>query len=538
MSGVHTALKLTRPLGLQVTQVVVPDGDMMKSPMRIARVAPWDQGDVAIHGPSVFGASVDKPFSYTIPATGERPLKFGVEGLPEGLQLDAASGQITGAARREGDANVLLRAENRHGKAEKAFTIAIGRGLALTPPMGWNSWNAWRRWVDDSKMRSAARELVKTGLAARGYTYVNIDSCWQGRRGGAHGAIQPNSKFPDMESLAAYIHELGFKIGIYSTPWTVPWGCTQKQAEEDWNGSGLIGCSSGDPDPGYQPQSIPEGRYVGIDKHEAQDMAQWVQWEMDFLKYDWIPTDPQSLERMGRLAKKAPRDIVLSISTEARLADADTIEVWANMWRGLPDTSDEWSNVLKNAFLLEDSQREDWRPHVGPGSWNDLDMLALGPQFETSVRCRPNRLSPDEQIATMTAWALYPSPLILSCDLSAITDFELRLFANEEVIAVNQDPLGKPAVRFCERREQSLQAAQPQHNARIWARPLAGGSVAIGFFNLAGSPDMLSIDLRDLGFSGSIGARNLWERRDIGRVQDQLSIEVPAHGAQLVLVKP
>jgi alpha-galactosidase len=509
----------------------------MKTQIRIAKVAPWDQGEVAINGPSIFGASVNRPFLYTIPATGERPLKFSVEGLPEGLRLDPASGQITGAAQNEGDSKVLLRAENRHGKAEKEFTIAIGRGLALTPPMGWNSWNAWRRWVDAPKMHSAAQELVKTGLAARGYTYVNIDSCWQGKRGGTHGAIQPNRKFPDMESLAAFIHSLGLKFGIYSTPWTVPWGCTQEEAEKDWNGPGLIGCSSGDPDPEYKVQSLNEGRYVGINKHEYEDMAQWIDWGVDFLKYDWHPTDTKSLERIGRLAKEAPRDVVVSICTGARLVDADSITVWANMWRGLPDTHDGWSSVLNNAFLLEDSKMEDWRSHVGPGSWNDLDMLALGPQFESPTKCCPNRLSPDEQISAMTAWVLYPSPLMLSCDLSALSDFELRLFANEEVIAVNQDSLGKPAVRFRERREQSLQAAQPQRNVRIWVRPLAGGSVAIGFFNLAESSDTLSIDLRDLGFSGTVSARNLWERRDMGRAQGHLSIDVPTHGAQLVLVK-
>jgi alpha-galactosidase len=432
---------------------------------------------------------------------------------------------------------VLLRAENRHGKAEREFTIAIGRGLALTPPMGWNSWNAWRRWVDDDKVRAAADALVRTGLAARGYSYVNIDSCWQGRRGGNHNAIQPNSKFPDMPALSAYVHGLGLKFGIYSTPWTVPWGCTPEQAQEDWNGPGLVGCSSGDPDPDFHPQSVPHGRYVGVNKHEAEDVAQWTDWEVDYLKYDWSPTDPRSLERMGRVLKGAARDVVLSICTNARLANADSITPWANMWRGLPDTRDNWPSVLKNAFLLEDSQQEDWRPHVGPGTWNDLDMLALGPQCESPTECRPNGLSADEQITSMTAWALYPSPLILSCDLSALTDFELRLFANEEVIAVNHDPDGKPAVRFRETREQSLQAEQPQRNARIWTRPLADGSVAIGFFNLAECDDQLSLDLEGLSLSGSIRARNLWERRDMGRVDGRLSVDVPAHGAQLVSVK-
>lgn len=165
--------------------------------------------------------------------------------------------------------------------------------------MGWNSWNAWRQWVDADKVRAAAEKLVTTGLAARGYTYINIDSCWQGERGGTHGAIQPNRKFPDMKSLATRIHDLGLKLGIYSTPWTVPYGCSKKQAQEDWNGPCLIGCSSGNPDPDYPPNSISEGYYVGSSKHEAQDVAQWVEWGVDFLKYDWNPTDPQSLKRMG-----------------------------------------------------------------------------------------------------------------------------------------------------------------------------------------------------------------------------------------------
>lgn len=511
---------------------------VIKAPtVQIAEVTPWDQGPIAIHGPQVYGASPNKPFFFTIPATGERPVKFKAEGMPEGLLLDPANGRISGAARSDGYFEVRLSAENRHGKTERKFTISIGRGLALTPPMGWNSWNAWRHWVDHDKIRSAAHDLVQTGLAARGYSYVNIDSCWQGRRGGEHRAIQPNCKFPDMGSLAEEVHALGLKLGIYSTPWTIPWGCTEEEARESWKGDQLIGCSSGAPDPDYAPNSIPEGRFVGIEKHEAQDIEQWAQWGIDFLKYDWNPTDPKSLERMGRMVKAASRDIVMSICTDARLADVETIKAWTNMWRGLADTNDIWPNVLQNAFLTEDERNENWRPHVGPGSWNDLDMLALGPQFHSAARSSPNRLSPDEQITSMTAWALYPSPLILSCDLSALTEFELRLFANEEVIAVNQDSLGKPAVRLWEKRAQSLRAAQPEQNARIWARSLANGSIAIGFFNLAEDPATLSLALKDLGLAGPVSARNLWERRDIDQVQDQLSVQVPKHGAQLILLK-
>ena len=250
----------------------------MSQSIRLAKVEPWDVGAPAIHGPDITGASSHKPFSYAIPATGERPIAFSVERLPAGLRFDSRTGFITGTATQAGDHRVLLRAENRHGQVEKEFTIAIGRGLALTPPLGWNSWNAWRRWVDDGKVRAAADALVASGLAARGYTYVNIDSCWQGERGGPHNAILPNRKFPDMKRLADYIHGRGLKFGIYSTPWVEPWGCTAAEAKADWGGGALIGCSSGEHDPEFPKHHQISGKFVGQAKHEPNDVAQWVEW--------------------------------------------------------------------------------------------------------------------------------------------------------------------------------------------------------------------------------------------------------------------
>ena len=506
----------------------------MPTRIQIAEVAAWDRGAPAIHGPGIYGASPNKPFSYAVPATGERPLQFSAEGLPAGLRIDPATGFISGSVRRPADSQVLLRAENRHGVSEREFTIAIGRGLALTPPMGWNSWNAWRRWVDDAKVRAAARALVDMGLAARGYVYVNIDSCWQGQRGGPHNAIQPNCKFPDMSLLAADLHRLGLRFGIYSTPWTAPHGCTADEAMADWGGPALMGCSSGDPDPEYTINRLDAGKYVGLTKHEAEDVAQWAAWGVDFLKYDWSPTDAKSIARMGEELKRAHRDIVFSLCTAARIRDAETIKAYANMWRGIPDTDDTWLSVKKNAFLLEDSQDEDWRPHVGPGAWNDLDMLALGPQWAGPDGTRSNRLSENEQITCMTAWALYSSPLILSCDLSALSEFELRLFGNEEVIAVNQDPLGRPAVRLRETRSQPIDARLPC-DTRIWARPLSGERMAAGLFNLGEEEQAISVDLTELGLSGAASVRNLWERRDMGKARGSLSVQVPAHGAQMIL---
>lgn len=507
----------------------------MDSKICLAAVVPWNEGMPFIYGPAIFGASANKPFFYSIPAIGERPIKFEIEGLPEGLKLNCGNGQITGRAKTEGDYNILIKAENIHGKAEKEFCIAIGRGLALTPPMGWNSWNAWRQWVDDSKMREAARCLVNTGLAARGYTFINIDSSWQGERGGRYNAIQSNSKFPDMKALSDYIHFQGLKMGIYSSPWTMPYGSNKGDPFKYWGGTDLIGCSSGERDPDYP---LPfKGHYIGINKHEANDVAQWVEWNIDFLKYDWMPNDTKSLERMGRLLKESGRDFVLCMCLDARIANVDAYKKWAHMWRGIPDTRDNWASVLRNAFLCDDWFGEDWRPHICPGSWHDLDILALGPQSHTRETSRSNGLTQDEQITSMTAWALYPSPLILSCDLTAINDFELRLFCNEEVIAVNQDPLGKPSVRFAEERKQAIISGKPAKNTRVWVRQLSDGSLAVGFFNLAEETDKILITLKELGIKGTVKVRNLWEKRDIGAAENEFSISVPPHGAQLIRVE-
>ena len=507
--------------------------------MNLAKVEPGNIGAPAIHGPEVTGASARKPFCYAIPATGERPITFRVEGLPEGLRVDAHAGFITGAAMKEGDHRVLLRAENRHGTAERELVIAIGRGLALTPPLGWNSWNAWRRWVDDGKVRAAADAMVATGLAARGYTYVNVDSCWQGERGGPHNAIQPNRKFPDMKRLADYIHGQGLKFGIYSTPWVEPWGCTAAEAKADWGGGALIGCSSGENDPEFPRQHQISGKFVGLQKHEPNDVAQWVEWGVDFLKYDWAPTDDIALERMGRPLKAASRDIVFSVCTDAKVMWAGAYLKWTEMWRSIPDTADNWRSLLINGFYCDDHMGcEDWRSFVRPGKWNDLDMTALGPQFATSTSTQANRLTPDEQITHMTLWALYPSPLILSCALEAINDFELRLFGNEEVLAVNQDRLGKAATRVREERTRRLVGGDRLRNFRIHARPLADGSVAVGVFNHAEQADTIAVSAQDLGLTGRFAVRNLWERCDLGTFAGQLEIAVPAHGAQMLKIEP
>jgi len=512
----------------------------------LAPVDPWNAGPPRILGPEVYGASARKPFLYAVPTVGERPITFRAQGLPPGLHLDPSTGHLTGPATEEGERRVLVEASNGHGHAERELTILIGQGLALTPPMGWNSWNAWRRWVDETKVRQAAEALVSQGLAARGYTYVNVDSCWQGPRSGPRNALQPNRKFPDIRGLANAIHRLGLKFGLYSTPWTKPWGCSDQEAMEEWGGPPLMGSTSGerDPDPVYQSVRnslvfgfVPHDRFVGKIKHEADDVAEWTDWGIDFLKYDWLGTDPLSTERMGRLLRESPRDVIFSICTDARIKYADSYVRWCHMFRGIHDTADDWPWLVRNHFHADEVTNEDWRPHIGPGHWYDLDILALGPQFQDQTTTRPNRLTEHEQIAHMTLWAIYPSPLILSCDVTKLSDFELRLFANEEVLVINQDRLGRPAWRVFDLGE-APRDGRPSRRLRAYARELSGGRLALGLFNFGEGEDTLELDFRLLNLSGMVRVRDAWARRDAGRCERRLAARVAAHGARLFVLTP
>jgi alpha-galactosidase len=170
-----------------------------------------------INGPTLFGVRPNAPFLYTIPATGQRPMRYAVDGLPKGLSVNADNGQISGKIGSKGEYKVTLRASNALGESQKSFRIVCGEGIALTPPMGWNSYNCWGHQIDQDKTMRTAKAMIESGLADHGWTYVNIDDGWQGERGGQFNAILPDEGFGDMKALADEIHAMGLKIGIYSS---------------------------------------------------------------------------------------------------------------------------------------------------------------------------------------------------------------------------------------------------------------------------------------------------------------------------------
>jgi alpha-galactosidase len=173
-----------------------------------------------INGPKIFGVRPGSPFLYSIPATGDRPMKYTADGLPSGLHLNKTTGRITGILKKEGEYQIVFHAKNSLGRAQRPFKIVVGDQIGLTPAMGWNNYNLTGAHIDQKTVLAQAHALVDSGLAQHGWVYCNTDDGWQGLRGGEFNAIQPDGKnFPDIGGMVKEIHSLGLKAGIYSSPW-------------------------------------------------------------------------------------------------------------------------------------------------------------------------------------------------------------------------------------------------------------------------------------------------------------------------------
>jgi alpha-galactosidase len=478
-----------------------------------------------INGPSVFGVRPGRPILYSIPATGDRPMQFSAEQLPAGVTLDGRTGALKGSVATRGSCSILLRATNDHGSATRTLRVEVGDRHTLTPPMGWNSWNCWGGAVDQGKVLDAAKAMVDSGLQNHGWTYINIDDGWQGTRGGSTNSIQPNRKFPDIHGLADSIHALGLKFGIYSTPWRGTY-------------EGHIG-SSGDHSDGTYPWivagdcneffRIGKGGLKDWDAERRQhyafgntsfvqrDIEEWVRWGIDYLKYDWKLIDVEHCREIYECLQRCDRDVALSLSNKAPFSHAKEWARMANCWRTTADIEDSWESVKSIGF-----NQDRWNTFAGPGHWNDPDMLVVG-QVGWGPNLRPTRLTESEQVSHVSLWCLLSAPLLIGCDLSKLDRFTLSLLTNDEVIAVDQDPLGAQGVRV---------AGDANH--QIVVKPLEDGSLAIGLFNLQDRTTTVEMHWDDLLISGPRLVRDLWCRADEGSFEGNFSASVAAHGVKLI----
>lgn len=448
-----------------------------------------------INGAPVFGARPGHPFVLQVPATGDRPMKFFADNLPVGLHLDSKTGLITGTSPvNSGTYEVTLHVKNARGTATKILKIVIGDQIALTPPMGWNSWNCFAGAVDEVKVRSAADAMVASGLINHGWTYINIDDTWEGKRD-ATGNILSNDKFPDMKALADYVHSKGLKFGIYSSP-------------------GPKTCAG----------------YEGSWQHELQDAQQYAAWGFDYLKYDWCTYNEIAKDRslpelqkpyyvMHSTLDQTSRDIVFSL---CQYGMGDVWEwgaqVGGNCWRTTGDITDTWGSMSSNGFGSAGKEQ-----FAGPGHWNDPDMLVVGRLGWGKLR--PTRLTPNEQYAHISLWCLLASPLLIGCDMSQLDNFTLSLLSNDEVLAVDQDALGKQASRIWQ-----------NGDLEIWAKDMEDGSKAVGLFNRGEFTANVQFNFSDLGLSGKHRVRDLWRQKNLGQFSDTFNASVPRHGVVLVRI--
>ena len=450
-----------------------------------------------INGAKILGVRPSSPVLYKIAATGEKPLQYAVNNLPKGLSLDSKTGVITGVLSEPGDYKMKIIVTNAKGKAERDFIIKVGEVLALTPPMGWNSWNCWGLSVSTEKVKASAQALIDKGLIDHGWTYMNIDDGWELPKWDAAGNVVTNNKFPDMKLLSDWLHSNGLKLGIYSSP-------------------GPLTC----------------GGYLGSYQYELNDANSYNKWGIDYLKYDWCSyetiagkdTTLAAYQKpyivMRDALRKQPRDIVYS------LCQYGMKKVWqwghevdGNCWRTTGDIEDTWESLSSIGF----SQTEQYQ-YTKPGRWSDPDMLIVG-MVGWGENLHPTRLTPDEQYTHISLWSLLTAPLLIGCDISKMDDFTLGLLTNDEVIAVNQDVLGREA-------KQILKTESYQ----VWMKELEDGSKAIGIFNLNDQYQKITINWSDLSLPKNQKVRDLWRQKNEGSFTNSFSVKVSPHGVSLIKV--
>ena len=454
--------------------------------MRITKIAtahPFE-GAPRINLADVFGASPKKPIILRVPVTGERPVSYSAIVLPEGLTLEG--GIITGSVAEEGNYEITLVAENALGRAEKKLTLEIfPQNVLVSPLLGFTSWNAFGPDVRQSDIECIAERMVELGISEYGYSYVNLDSGWQHSYGGKYDAIMPSAKFPDMKAMTDKVHSLGLKCGIYSTPMLTAWGCPDELPS-------IPGCTTGEPDYRFP---APNGG-IGVVRKERNNALQWQEWGFDYLKYDWQPTDPVNADLMRCELIKLDRDFGFCVTVHAMKEYDGYLSRFCNSFRDNIDSYGHWQNLLMiyySYFKRYDSGKR--------GHYFDLDMLDIGTCKMKQVR---RELSEDEQIMAYTMRAFFNSPIQISSALENVTDFELSLYCNEEMIALNQDSAFANATPIFAHETDGAKT-------HVFEKPLANGDYAYAIFNVSEQDNRIAID-----FGGEATLRDPWAKEDLG----------------------
>ncbi|XP_068693628.1 alpha-N-acetylgalactosaminidase-like isoform X1 [Montipora foliosa] len=394
---------------------------------------------------------------------------------------------------------------NLSGLFENYLVFGLDNGLALTPPMGWMDWERFRCNIDCKKdpdncisehlIKQQADRLAEDGYKEAGYTYVSIDDCWSNKKRDPFGNLHPNStRFPSgMKALADYLHDKGLKLGMYA----------------DY---GFLTCAL----------------YPGSIGYIEQDAKTFASWGVDYLKVDGCFSNPFTFDvgfpKFTKALNATGRPIVLSCEWplyQSKIGikpDYDAIAKSCNTWRNYKDVQDSWSSVLNIVDHFAENQ-DTYIAAAGPGHWNDPDMLVVG-DFG---------LNYEQSKAQFALWSILAAPLIMSNDLRTISAKAKDILLNREVIAVNQDKLGKMGRRVLK-----------QNDYEVWTRPLEKNCLAVLLFNRnADKPQMMVANFTTVGLiTRAAGVRDLFEHKFYGYYAGAFNIEVNPTGVVLLKLFP
>ncbi|XP_029204318.2 alpha-N-acetylgalactosaminidase-like isoform X1 [Acropora millepora] len=388
---------------------------------------------------------------------------------------------------------------------QNTLVCGLDNGLALTPPMGWMDWERFRCNIDCNKdpdncisehlIKQQADRLAEDGYKDAGYEYVSIDDCWSNKKRDSSGNLQPNStRFPSgMKALGDYLHNKGLKFGMYA----------------DY---GLFTCAG----------------YPGSLGYIEQDAKTFANWGVDYLKVDGCFSNPAAFDdgfpKFTQAFNATGRPVLLSYewplyqSQVGIKPDYDAIARSCNTWRNYVDVQDSWSSVLKIVDHFAGNQ-DTFIAAAGPGHWNDPDMLVIG-DFG---------LNHEQSKAQFGLWSILAAPLIMSNDLRNISSKAKDILLNREVIAVDQDMLGKMGRRVLK-----------QNDTEVWSRPLSNSSVAVLLFNRnANKVQVIEADIKMIGLVSNVAfARDLFNHQDLGFFINVVRAEVNPTGVVMMKLDP
>lgn len=379
-------------------------------------------------------------------------------------------------------------------------------GLAMTPPMGWNSWNTFAINIDEKLVKETADIMVSSGLAAAGYNYIVLDDGWMTHERDINGDLVPDpQKFPNgMKALIDYVHSKGLKFGLY-------------------NCAGTQTCAG----------------YPGTRGYEYQDARFYAKLGIDFLKYDWCNTKgitaPEAYTTMSNALKTAGRPIVFSLCEWGDNQPWEWGKPVGNLWRISGDIypcfdcefkhPENWSSW---GFMKIAEMRKDIRKYSGPDHWNDFDMMEVG-----------NEMNDTEDKAHFAMWCMLASPLFSGNDYRKMSKETLAILTNKNLIAVNQDKLGIQGFKYA-----------AEDGLEVWVKPLSDGNWAITFLNRSDVSKKVNFDFKknkikdaDFGYEADFSKtdykiKDLWKNKEIGTTKKIFVSELASHDVITIRLTP